>query len=206
MDRKKETTLRCVLTLTVIAVVCGLLLSVLSQVLAVEPDPKVFNTNFGQASEFKVQTLDADLAKAVKGGKVVLVGRYTEQETDVIGINIKTNSEGQLGECEYVMYIDVKTDKLYKAVMTKDGSTAGRSYANYGDKGANFEDYLITIDSENPYKDFVYPGLNGVNKVGATKTLKAVNNAFIIASHYYYNYYVAGDGKTIPTEVEGGSK
>lgn len=186
MDKKKETTLRCVLTLTIIAVVCGLLLSVLSQVLAVQPDPKVFNENYGEAVEFTVCDLDKEASKAIKGGKVLLVGRYTTDSVDVIALNVKSNGEGQLGECEYVMYFDTKTDKLFKAVMTVDGSTAGRTYTKYGDKGENFESYLVTIDSQNPYKDFVYPGLNGVNKVGATKTLKAVNNAFIIAANYYY--------------------
>ena len=185
---KKETTFRCVFVLTLIAVVCGLLLAILNPLLYVEPTVDDILNNVTLEGDVKgsVEELDKDLAKAIKGGKVELVAKITANGKEYIGLKVKTNSDGQLGECEYAMLIDRETNKITQAKYITDGSTAGRNYATYGDKGENFDDYLIAITSSDVFKDYTYP------RTGATKTCKAVNNAFIITANYYYNEYVEG--------------
>lgn len=187
--KKKETTFRCVATLTIIAVVCGLLLAVLNPLLYVAPTVDEITDNLSIEGKYsaELEELDKELAKSVKGGTVQLVAKITsENGTDYVGMLIKTNSDGQLGECKYAMLINLATNELEQAVYVTDGSTAGRNYATYGDKGENFDDYLIALDSADVYDDFTYP------KTGATKTLKAVNNAFKICANYYCNKYSEG--------------
>ncbi len=182
---KKETTLRCVGVLTIIAVVCGLLLAILNPLLYVEPTVDEITNNVTLNGEYTatVEELNSTFAKAVKGGSVQMVAKIKTADATYIGMTIKTNSEGQLGECTFAMLINTATNKIEQATYVTDGSTAGRSYSKYGDKGENFEDYLIVIDSANVFADYTYP------KTGATRTLKAVNNAFIITANYYYNCY-----------------
>ena len=184
---KKETTLRCVTVLTVIAVICGVLLAVLNPLLYVPPTVDDLANNFTAEGEWSIEELNADFEKG-NGGKVLLAGKLTNAEGVVThyGLTIKTNSDAQLGECTYALYFDAQTDTLVEAKYIVDGTTGGKTYAAYGDKGANFEDYLVQITSENVFDSYTYP------QTGATKTLKAVNNALIMGARYYYNVYVAG--------------
>lgn len=192
---KKETTLKCVLTLTIIAVICGLLLAVLNPLLYVEPTVDDITDNITLSGEYTatVETLNKDLAKGVKGGSVQLVAKIVEGENEYIGMKIKTNSDGQLGECDYAVLIDRKTNKIVQAKYITDGATAGRNYETWDKgvnspdfKGSNFSGYLVEITSADTFNDFSYP------KAGATKTYKAANNCFIITANYYYNQYVLG--------------
>lgn len=186
---KKETTFRCVLVLSVIAVICGLLLAVLNPLLYVAPSVDDLSKNYGGELEgtWTIEELNADYVKGT-GGKVLLAGKLSNESNEPIlyGLTIKTNSDAQLGECTYAIFFDAKTNKIVEAKYLVDGSTGGKTYSKYGDKGANFDSYLVEVNSADVFAGFTYP------QTGATKTLKAVNNAFIISANYYYNVYVVG--------------
>lgn len=192
---KKESTLRCVLTLTAIAVICGLLIAVLNPLLAVPPTVDEITGVLNVQGDYTSTVLETDkeVAKQVKGGKVELVAEIVTADATYVAMKVKTNSDGQLGECFYAMLINKSTNKIEQAAYITDGSTAGRNYATYGDKdgnggGTSFNEYLIEITSANAFDAYTYP------QTGATKTLKAVNRAFIITANYYYNVFMVQGG------------
>lgn len=200
MDKKKETTLRCVLTLTVIAVVCGVLLAVLYPILYVKPSVESISKNVaatdlglaeGTALDWQIEELNEGRIKG-KNASVSMAAKAVVGSDEYYGILIKTGSDGKLQECEFAFYFD-GSDTLVKAVIVKDGSTSGRNfdYALANDKKDNvktFEEYYTVIDNPaaDVYGDFDTP------KCGATKTVTAVDNAFRLAADYYYYTYGGG--------------
>ena len=202
MEKKKETTLRCVLTLTVIAVVCGLLLAVLYPVLYVAPSVDILSDNISArelgASEnvevkwLREETLNEPFVKA-GGGSVVMAAKCETGGDVVYGILVKTKPAAKLGECKFSIYIRKSDNKLIKGVIVEDGSTSGKSfdYALENDKDGKvktFDYYYKIVDkpSNDVYGAFDKP------KCGATYTVTAVDNAFRIAADYYYNTYGGG--------------
>ena len=200
MDKRHETTLRCVLTLTVIAVVCGVLLAVLYPILYVKPSVESISKNVaatdlgladGTALDWQIEELNEGRIKG-KNASVSMAAKATVGSDEYFGILIKTGSDGKLQECEFAFYFD-GSDTLVKAVIVKDGSTSGRNfdYALANDKKDNvktFEEYYTVIDNPaaDVYGDFDTP------KCGATKTVTAVDNAFRLAADYYYYTYGGG--------------
>lgn len=201
MEKAKETTLRCVLTLTVIAVVCGVLLAVLYPILYVKPSVESISKNVtaadfgladGTALDWQIEELNEGRIKG-KNASVSMAAKAVVGSDEYYGILIKTGSDGKLQECEYAFYFDRSSDSLVKAIIVKDGSTSGRTfdYALANDKKGNvkdFEDYYAVIDkpAADVYGDFDTP------KCGATKTVTAVDNAFRLAADYYYYTYGGG--------------
>ena len=218
MAKKAESTLRCVLTLTIIAVICGLLLSVLNPVLAVEPSADDLEANFTEGYSWTVLELkDCD----TEGGSVTLVAEGTKEGADtMIGMVVKTNADGKLGESTYAMYVNKTTHKLEKMCFIKEGATGGFTYDKYvsrdalsGNKGevttgATALTGLLTDPSAGGeggepknLEDFcgvevtsveAFKGFNPPVKTGATKTANAVFNSFNIMAKYYVENFVQG--------------
>ena len=160
MDKKKETTFRCVAVLTVIAVVCAVLLAVLYPLLYVAPSvdsiaANVTNAELGVADdvkpEWKIEKLNDAKIKG-KGGNVQMVASASIGEETYYGILIKTKADGKLQECTFAFYIRKSDDKLFKGTFVEDGATSGRdyAYAKSHDKLGNVKsiengDYYATI-------------------------------------------------------------
>ena len=203
MEKSKETTLRCVTVLTVIAVVCGVLLAVLYPLLYVAPSVDSIAANItneelslasGETAEWKIESLDDEFVKG-KGGSIQLVASCKTATDTVYGILIRTKSDGKLQECQFVIYVRSSDDALFKGVIAEDGATSGRdyAYAQSHDKLGNIKsiengDYyaLINRPAQEVYGSFETP------KCGATKTVTAIDNAFRLAANYYYNVYGGG--------------
>ncbi len=199
MAEKKESTLRCVLVLTVIAVICGVLLAVFNPLLYVAPTANDISDHFtlevNNPGEWQVLELDSDLAGKTSdksGAAVSLFAKMTAENETYYGMLITTKASGNLSECKFVMFFTASDNKLVDAKMTVDGSSGGKySYQSAQSKSESvrkFEDYYVTISSENQFTDDY-----SVPKVGATLTLTAVDNAFKKAAYYYYNAIVKGD-------------
>ena len=201
---KKESTLRCVTVLVVIAVVCGVLLAVLNPLLYVAPsaddiakqfdvvDLDDYNATNGTAVEWAREETNVDFAGGGQDqAQVSLVAKLTLDDQTYVGLLIKTRASGDLGECQYAMFFTQSDNKLILAKIAKDGATAGKTfeYAIANKKGdlKLFEDYYVIIDSATVFDD----GYK-VPTCGATKTATSVDNAFKRAAYYYYNVYANG--------------
>lgn len=203
MDKKKETTLRCVTVLTIIAVVCGVLLAILYPLLYVAPSvdsisANVTNAELGLADgatvEWNIEELNDSFVKG-KGASVQMVATAKTDDDEFYGILIKTNADGKLQECQFAIYVRKSDDMLFKGVITDDGATSGRDYeyAITHDKLDNIKsmydgDYYAVVSgsASDIYGNYETP------KCGATKTVTAVDNAFRLAVDYYYNVYGGG--------------
>ncbi len=218
MAKKTESTLRCVLTLAIIAVICGLLLSILNPVLAVEPTADDLEANFTEGYTWKVLDLkDCD----TDGGKVTLVAEGTKTNEDtIIGLIVMTNSDGKLGESTYAMYVNKTTNKLDKVCFIKEGATGGFTFDKYVSKkahagsigevatGATALTGLLTDASASgeggepmDLEDFCGVEITDAEafseykppvKTGATKTANAVYNSFNIMAKYYAENFLEG--------------
>lgn len=200
MADKKESALRCVVVLTVIAVICGVLLAVLNPLLYVAPTAddisKYFTLDENALGEWEVIELNADFAGKTSdksGAAVSLFAKTTTESQTYYGILITTKASGNLSECKFVMFFTASDNKLVDAKMTVDGTSGGKySYETASDKNANvkkFKEYYGVIESENQFDDDY-----SIPKVGATLTLTAVDNAFKKAAYYYYNVIVKEGG------------
>ena len=108
---KKESTLRCVTVLVVIAVVCGVLLAVLNPLLYVAPsaddiakqfdvvDLDDYNATNGTAVEWALEETNVDFAGGGQDqAQVSLVAKLTLDDQTYVGLLIKTRASGDLGE------------------------------------------------------------------------------------------------------------
>ncbi len=206
MADKKESTLRCVTVLVVIAVVCGVLLAVLNPLLYVAPTAddiakqfdlvnlEEYNAQNGTESGWVLEELDEEKAGKVSDGAAVsLAAKLALKDEEYIGLLIKTKASGDLGECAFVMFFTKSDDKLSLAKISTDGTTAGKTYSYAQSQNATvkkFEDYYKVIDKANAFDDGY-----SIPVCGATKTVTAVDNAFKKAAAYYYNVYVLAGEK-----------
>ena len=203
MEKSKETALRCVTVLTVIAVVCGVLLAVLYPILYVKPSVDSISENvkaeelgLNEGTELKwtIEDLNESAVKG-KGGEVIMAASAKTESEEYYGLLIRTGKDGKLQECRFAFYFRKSDSALLKAIIVEDGATSGRDfeYAKANDKLKNvrsFEDYYLSVTdtADKIYGEFDTP------KCGATKTVTAVDNAFRIAADYYYKTY-GGSGK-----------
>ena len=89
---KKESALKCVLTLAIIAVVCGLLLSVLSAVLYVEQTADDLESEFFPGYRW---TAEDSESKDYDGAAVTLAAKGENGEKPTyIGLLVVTDSDG----------------------------------------------------------------------------------------------------------------
>lgn len=198
MSNKKESAVRSVVTLTIIAVVCGVLLAVLNPLLYVAPTADDISNHFSvegvTPTEWEVVTLNETFAGKTtdkSGAAVTLVAKMTTDDETYYGLLITTKASGNLSECKFVTFFTESDDKLIDCKMTVDGSSGGKySFSNV--QGAKqFSEYYVPITSATQFDD----GYE-IPKVGATLTLTAVDNAFKKAAYYYYNAIVkGGDGQ-----------
>lgn len=198
MANKKESTLRCVLVLSVIAVVCGVLLAVLNPLLYVAPSAEDISNYFDlpveNPGEWTVVDLNSEHAGKTtdkSGAAVSLVAQMQAGEETYYGLLITTKASGNLSECKFVMFFTKSDNKLVDAKMTVDGSSGGEytyeSAAAASENVKKFEEYYVVINSATQFDtDYSIP------KVGATLTLTAVDNAFKKAAYYYYNVIMGG--------------
>lgn len=196
MAKNKESALRCVIVLTVIAVVCGVLLAVLNPLLYVAPSANdisdYFTLEVENSGEWEVVELDSEFAGKTSDPQkaaVNLVAKMTNGSETYIGLLITTRASGNLAECKFVMFFTQSNNSLVDAKMTLDGSTGGKySYEEAilraGANGKKFEDYYGEITKADQFD-----GSYVVPSVGATLTLSAVDNAFKKAAYYYYNVF-----------------
>lgn len=203
MEKKKETTLRCVTVLTVIAVVCGLLLAVLYPLLYVAPSVASISDNVtaaelglddGAAIEWQKLELDAEYSEG-NGGSVVMAAKAVSDGNEFFGLLLKTKPAGKLEECTYSAYFRKSDDMFIKLVIVDNGATSGRDfeYALANDKLKNvkaFDYYYRIIDrpADEVFGAFEKP------KCGATNTVTAIDRAFRIAANYYY-YALGGEAQ-----------
>lgn len=181
----KNETLKCVVTLAVIAVVCGLLLSVFNALLYVAPSLTDLSDSY--AGEWVKEDLNTNYSKTT-GGNVSLVATLKDDGKEVIGLVVNTNADGKFSGSKVAVYIDKSTSSIIKAVPIEQGSTGGFDLSYASDKAG---------DALKSYKDFegvvitgetVTDGYSGP-KTGATKTVNAFYKTFNIAAYYYYNVY-----------------
>ena len=216
MADKKESTLRCVGTLAVIAVVCALLLSVLNSLLYVAPTAEDIAKNYDKLSGYNWVVKDLSDNKYGEGGRVTLVAEGTKEGEDTyIGMLVQTDKSGKLNESVYAMYFNKSTDTLEYATYASMGSTGGfdwayaKAHAGDGEAttGATALTALLTDDSstseaewrdwESFYVKITSETVNDHNgeipaKTGATRTVTATYHAFDIAARYYYDNFVKG--------------
>ncbi|HBK02361.1 MAG TPA: hypothetical protein DDY77_04965 [Clostridiales bacterium] len=181
----KNETLRCVVTLAVIAVICGLLLSVFNSLLYVAPS--LADLSNAYAGDWVKEDLNSDFSKTT-GGNVSLVAILKDGEKEVVGLVVNTNADGKFSGSKVAVYVDKSTSSIIKAVPIEQGSTGGfdLSYASNkaGDALKSYKDFEgVVITSET-----VTDGYSGP-KTGATKTVNAFYKTFNIAAYYYYNVY-----------------
>ncbi len=196
-EKKKESTLRCVLTLSIIAVVCGVLLAVLNVLLYVAPslDDITNNIHISDSDYDKelwvMDDVNADYEKGT-GATVTMGASLDLENNDYCAVLVKTVAAGKLGECIFAFNFSKTENKLVECVLVTDGSTAGYNLAyakeKLGDQIKDFEDYYLEITSATVFDDGY-----SIPKGGATLTTTAIDNAFKLAAKYYY--YVYGGGK-----------
>ncbi len=204
---KKESALRCVVVLSVIAVICGVLLAVLNPLLYVAPTAddisSQFTLNVENQGEWELLDLDQNFAgktsdkagAAVSLSAKMVAGEGTDKAETYYGLLITTKASGNLSECKFVIFFRKSDNTIVDAKMSVDGSSGGKySYEAAADKAAaekkpvrTFEDYYVKVESATQFNgDYTVP------KVGATLTLTAVDNAFRKAVYYYYNAIMKG--------------
>lgn len=203
---KKESALRCVVVLTVIAVVCGVLLAVLNPLLYVAPTAddisSQFTLNVENQGEWELLELNQEFAGKTSdkaGAAVSLAAKMTAGEKanseTYYGLLVTTKASGNLSECKFVIFFKGSDDTIVDAKMSVDGSSGGKySFEAAADKAAadkkpvrTFEDYYVKVESATQFDEgYTVP------KVGATLTLTAVDNAFKKAVYYYYNVIMEG--------------
>lgn len=181
----KNETLKCVITLSVIAVICGLLLSVFNSILYVAPSLTDLSNSF--EGDWTKEELNSNFAKTTCGN-ISLVARLNSNGVDVIGLVVNTNADGKFSGSKVAVYIDNSTHSIIKAVPIEQGSTGGfdlnYAFQKAGDSLKNYDDFKgVVISSES-----VTDGYSGP-KTGATKTVNAFYETFNIAAYYYYNVY-----------------
>ena len=219
MADKKESTLRCVGTLAIIAVVCALLLSVLNSLLYVAPTADDIAKNYDKLAGYTWVVKPTADGKYGDGGRVTLVAEGTFEGKDTyVGMLVQTDKSGKLNESTYVMYFNKSTNVLEYATYASVGSTGGfdwdyaKAHAGGGDDaqtGATALTALLTGDNasiEAEWRDWesFYGEITDLTvndhtdavpaKTGATRTVTATYNAFNIATRYYYENYVKGGG------------
>lgn len=216
MADKKQTTLRCVTTLAVIAVVCALLLSVLNSLLYVAPTADDIAGNYDKLAGYTWTVKDVDDGDYGEGGRVTFVAEGTMEGKDsYVGMLVKTDKSGKLNESVYVMYFNLSDNSLEYATFASVGSTGGfdwdyaKSHAGGGDAttGATALTGILTDDKSTAdavWRDWEsFYGVIGDEaaldhtdaipaKTGATRTVTATYNAFDIAARYFYKNYVSG--------------
>jgi|GEM_PF-3007928 len=218
-DLKKESTLRCVTTLAVIAVVCALLLSVLNSVLYVAPTADDLVGVYDKTEGYTWTITDLQDGSYGSGGKVSLVAEgKSEGKDDYVGLIVRTEKSGKLNESDFAMFINRRTNELEYAELILLGSTGGfdwdyaKAHAGGGDTdvatGATALTGLLTGDTSTDQAEWrEWESFYGVidsaaaldhtdaipAKTGATRTVTATYNAFNIAARYYYENYVKGD-------------
>ncbi len=198
---KKESALRCVTVLSVIAVICGVLLAVLNPLLYVAPTADDISSQFTldvEKGEWTLLDLNQEFAGKTSdksGAAVSLSAKMTAGDKTYYGLLITTKASGNLSECKFVIFFNGNDNCIIDAKMSVDGSSGGKySYSQAADKAdadkkeiRRFEDYYVKIQSESQFDEgYTVP------KVGATLTLTAVDNAFKKAAYYYYNAIMEG--------------
>ncbi len=199
---KKESALRCVVVLTVIAVICGVLLAVLNPLLYVAPTADDISSQFTldveNQGEWELLELNQEYAGKTSdkaGAAVSLAAKMTAGEETYYGLLVTTKASGNLSECKFVIFFKGSDNTLVDAKMSVDGSSGGKySYEAAADKAEadkkpvrTFEDYYVKVESATQFDEgYTVP------KVGATLTLTAVDNAFRKAVYYYYNVIMEG--------------
>ena len=208
----KNDALRSVVTLAAIAVVCGLLLSVLNALLFVEKSADDLKNEYFAGYVWTSETLSED---TFEGARVTLAARGEKAESPTyIGLLVVTVADGKLGSSTYAVYINAQTDCIEKAFFVEEGATGGFTWeyaasqkkaaeggavtgatalaglaADENSAGASewkdFEDFYVKIDSPAIFSDYGIPA-----KTGATKSVTATFNAFKAAAGYYYANYV----------------
>lgn len=217
MANKKETTLRCVTTLAVIAVVCALLLSVLNSLLYVAPSAADLEGLYDKVDGYSWEVKEVKDGDYGNGGKVTLVAEGTKEGHDTyVGMLVLTEKSGKLNESTYVMFINKNTNELEFAAFVSEGATGGFNWeyaeahgTGGGDAatGATALTALLSGDTSNSQAEIrswqqFYGVIDSESaldytdaipaKTGATRSATATYNAFNIAARYYYKNYVEG--------------
>lgn len=218
MAKAKETTLRCVTTLAVIAVVCALLLSVLNSVLYVSATPDDLIGLYSAVDGYEWEVVDVNDDQPYSGGKVILVAKGTmDGKDDYLGLLVQTEKNGKLNESTYAMFINMNTDALEYAAFVTEGATGGfnwqyaKEHSKSGDQvstGATALTGLLSGDRSNSQAAWrEWESFYGVitdqtaldytdavpAKTGATRTVTATYDAFNIVARYYYDNFVKGE-------------
>lgn len=201
MEKKKESTLRCVGVLVVIALICGLLLAILNPLLYVAPSVKDIANKFNAegidvSNDWQIEeNVNEELSKGKKSS-ILLVAKLTDATTnkEYIGMSIQANADGKMGACTFAIFFDLQTNKLIQASYIKNGATDGYQYDDvttaegFADKNpginTDFSEYFVEITSADVFSAYPIPV-----KTGATKTVSAVHNVFDLAAKYYFNVY-----------------
>ena len=213
---KKESTLRCVATLTVIAVVCALMLSVLNFLLYVEAGADDLVGVYPKLDGYVWSVEETAQGDYGAGGKisVVALGKKDGAE-DYIGVIVNTEKNGKLNPSAYAMFFNKSTDTLEYAAFITEGATGGfdweyaEAHAGGDDVSTGATALTALLSDENATEgaklktwsqlvnvkitsESVLDFTSDIPKTGATRTVAATYNAFNMAARYYYNVYVKG--------------
>lgn len=166
---------KCVLTLVVIAVVCVAALAVLNDALYVPPDIRIFSNAF-EADYTQTDVADVNLSD----GKVLMAAEATDESgNELIGLYVESNGYGKADSFTVIIVLNKNTGEIMGSYLKTQG--ASPSDYNYDpDKlnelvGVNITD----IVSRDP--DMVI--------TGATNSSYALINAYVVAKEYYLGVY-----------------
>jgi len=184
----KSTPYFAVIVLTVIALISGLLLSVLSDVLFVDETERIKRdiANLYQADNVVKLEVDEDFAKNDEFGEIV----YVLQADDAIIIKAKGNP-GYKGSSEIVMAID-KDGKIIKMVISTFGGDNVTGTVNQDYLDSVYAGHQITPDLKFylTFKNFETEGTVDVTgEATSKKTMRSVRDAANMAVYYYVNAY-----------------
>ncbi|HPG92382.1 MAG TPA: FMN-binding protein [Clostridia bacterium] len=165
---------KCVLTLVIIAVVCVAALAILNDLLYVPPDFSAFSNAY-TAEYDQVEVADV----ALQNGKVLLaVEGNDSQGKELVGLYIESNGYGKAKAFTVIIILEKDTGTILSSYIKEQGNSGPYEYDESKLAqltGTNIAD----IDAKDPEMVIT----------GATHSSYAVLNAFATAKEYYQTVY-----------------
>lgn len=186
MAIKEQTnpTVRGILVLLAISVVCVALLSILNDLLYVPPDTRNFSYAaegiYNAEIEIKEDVVDVKLGEVA----VVAEGQLTDG-TDVVGLYVMPAVVGKAYQFEIVIVIELNTNTIVGYKIVENGSNSGFEYSE--ETLEVLKGTVIPLDCTFDYSSIIQAGAT-VN----SNSSKSVYNAFVIAAQYYNAVYRVG--------------
>ena len=166
---------KCVLTLVIIAVVCVAALAILNDLLYVPPDFSAFSNAY-EAEYDQVEVADV----ATTSGKVLLAVEGSDsQGKQLVGLYIESAGYGKAKAFTVIIVLEKDTGVILGSYIKEQGSSA----APY-----DYDESKLAALNGTNIADIV-PKDPEMVVTGATHSSYAVMNAFVTAQEYYQAVY-----------------